>query len=163
MKQLKNKLILFYSILIVCSKLAGQSDLVPLGGDGLFNDYSISYSIGQTFYTAVSQKGYYVSFGVQQPSVHNPANNLIEETVDVKAVYALYPNPVSDHFYLEVNKVDNSFILIKLFDVNGRELLCSEIPDIKTKISMQNYPVGSYFLKIFSIENELKSFLIIKR
>jgi len=67
-------------------------------------------------------------------------------------VNAVYPNPVSNNLFIDINTDQTEFTLIKLLDVNGKILFNESATNINSilKIDVSHFATGVYFLEIQS-------------
>ncbi|MCF8381349.1 MAG: T9SS type A sorting domain-containing protein [Bacteroidales bacterium] len=156
---------IFISLILLLSflKLEGQRSIVSLGGDAFSDEYAVSYSVGNNFVATVKQADFYVSFGMQHPLINSTTGSDFPAESDFQTGFTLYPNPVTDFFYLVANSPVPTNISFKLFDIKGTILIQKQMKDLKEKITVANYSGGSYLLKIYEDNQEKESFIIIKR
>ena len=67
----------------------------------------------------------------------------------------IYPNPFSDYFVVETDLKQSKYLLIEVFDINGRKLYSylsenTQIADKAIKIDASQFNSGFYYLKISS-------------
>jgi hypothetical protein len=69
--------------------------------------------------------------------------------VEYDSDWSIYPNPVSDVLFIDINAPDGSKVSVKLYDVIG-QLLVSKIANDHEliKIDMDVYPDGAYFVTV---------------
>lgn len=73
----------------------------------------------------------------------------------------IYPNPTEGLLKLElVNVVDENNVTVKLFDMNGRQLLIQNI-SILAELDLSSFPTGKYILHILA-DGNTSSWAIIK-
>ncbi len=85
----------------------------------------------------------------------------LEETPESENEILLFPNPVTDVLTLCItNKADDNHLI--LYDLNGRILFETNVYQEETSFSMSAYVTGTYFLKVFTNDNEPKVFQIVK-
>ncbi len=72
------------------------------------------------------------------------------------------PNPTTDYIYVELGEVSN-ITTYRLFDFTGKLLCGGKLNDRRTKISLTNYPKGTYILEILDKTNIIKTQKIIKQ
>lgn len=137
-----------------------QSNTVSTGGDATGSSGAVSYSIGQIDYTTKTAASGTVTEGVQQPyeiSIITGADNKF-----IQLEITAYPNPVIDVLILTINTKDLSNTFYYLYDLNGKLLQNKKVSGTTTEISFKDLPQGVYFLKVYTNNNELKTFKIIK-
>jgi hypothetical protein len=100
------------------SLLPRESFLHP-AGNAEGTGGSVSYSAGQLFYMTHSGTDGSVSEGVQQPYEISVVTSVAEaEGIDL--VVSAFPNPVTDHLMLRVDRYNFENLHYQIFDVNGR-------------------------------------------
>jgi uncharacterized repeat protein (TIGR01451 family) len=72
--------------------------------------------------------------------------------------FSIYPNPVTSD--LNIEQKNNENYRAELYDINGRLLKSILFSDFQEKISLNEYPNGTYILKITNKRN-IKSFKVI--
>ncbi len=77
-----------------------------------------------------------------------------------------FPNPADDILYLRFNATESENIRVRIFDINGKELIRKDLQNLQgnkdLKINISQLPPGNY---IYSVEtnNSKKSHVFIKR
>ena len=66
--------------------------------------------------------------------------------------FSFYPNPVSDHLNIRLDKLNQSFEIL-LYNPGGELLDTYRLKKGEIRINMENYPAGIYLLMIRSEEN----------
>lgn len=135
------------------SSVTSGQDARGLGGE-------VSWSIGQVSYSTNIGTTGLVSQGVQQPFEIYVITSVDD---DISSSVRAYPNPVTNNLILhfESSLIGNEKWHLLSFD--GLVLYESVINESLTKINMEAIPAGIYFLKIFSNEEIIKHFKLIKQ
>ncbi len=139
-----------------------QEAIPAAGANASGIDGSVSYTIGQVFYTTNTGINGSKADGVQQPYEISVVVG-IEQTRDIDLVCTAFPNPTQDILFLEVEIVANDNFSFQLYDMMGKLLISKELTDIRTTISMANLAPATYFLKITDHKKVVKTFKIIKK
>ncbi|VXB35399.1 conserved exported hypothetical protein [Flavobacterium sp. 9AF] len=147
-------------LLLYLSLSYSQESIVFSGGNAVGSNGSVSYSYGQVFYETVSGANGELTQGVQQPieiytlSIPNPTTGIN---------LALYPNPAITQVTLEltISQFPNE-MKYELFDVNGKLIKSEKILSNQTAIDIESLPIATYFLNVFSSNQILKTFKLIK-
>jgi hypothetical protein len=154
MKQIKNiQTKLKYTaflFLIGITGLLAQESISTSGGNASGNGGSVSYSVGQLFYTAFTGNGVSVLQGVQQPYEISVVTG-IDEIMEITLSVLIYPNPTTDFIILNTeSSAIQSFrsLACQLFDMNGRLLESKIIDGSQTRIDMSQLSPATYFLKV---------------
>lgn len=138
-----------------------QESFNAAGGDGTGSGGSISYSIGQVFYSCNIEAGITENQGVQQ---FNELLDYIEENLpSVNTELIAYPNPATDLVNLKIENYDPDSLSYALFDMQGRLLVTNQISQSETQIQLNNLPRAVYLLNVFNNKKSLKTFKIIKK
>lgn len=160
---MKNKIDYLSALFLLglsCSMANAQSSLNASGGNATGAGGSASYSVGQLAYTVATGSGGSAIAGVQHAFEIFTSSH--EELESIKLSLSVFPNPATTLVNLQVTDPKWSDLSFQLFDLNGKMLLNQKVIGETTAISLQNQPVGSYFLKVSHGENEIKSFKILK-
>jgi hypothetical protein len=151
-------LILFFFITQI---IFSQETLSTSGGNASGLGGSSSFTVGQVFYTINTSSAGFVSQGVQQAFEIQTLSNPDLLTVQLKAV--TYPNPTIDYVVLKITDTALENLQYTLFDINGKTIISRKITTSSTKITMKNYSIGMYLLKLTKENQPIKTFKIIKK
>ena len=157
----KTKLLLFCILSLGTMKIKAQNAVTSSGGEATGSGGSVSYSVGQAFYTTNTGTNGSVGQGVQQPYEISIVIG-INEAKGIELECSAYPNPASDFLILKVENNESSTMNLQLYDMNGKLLESKKITGNQANISMSDLPVATYSLKVSDNNIELKSFKIIK-
>ena len=155
------KTILLTLLLFITQFIFSQETLSTSGGNALGLGGSSSFTIGQVFYTSNTSSAGFVSQGVQQAFEIQTLSNPNLLTVQLKAV--TYPNPTTDYVVLKITDTALENLQYTLFDVNGKTIVSNKITTSSTEITMKNYSIGLYLLKLTKKNQPIKTFKIIKK
>ena len=134
------------------------------GGNATGSGGSVSYSVGQVFYTTASGTSASVSEGVQQPYEISVFTGLKDNTA-IDLVYAVYPNPTSGKLTLKLDASsisDTKSMIYQLYDLNGKLIRSDQLKEKETNIEMSDLTTSSYYLRIIKSKKVIKTFKIIK-
>jgi len=159
MKQIR--LTLFLTLGLGYIGLQAQEAISATGGNASGIGGSVSFTIGQVVYSTNSGSSGSVAQGVQQPYEISVVTGL-EAAKDITLVYSVYPNPAIELLNLKVENCDKSHLSYQLFNLDGKLLEYKEITDVVNVIKMSDFPMASYYLKIFENKIVVKTFKIIK-
>lgn len=143
------------------SELQAQETIPITGGNASGSGGSVSYTIGQTFYTTNTGSNGSVAEGVQQPYEISVIIG-IEETNGINLSVSAYPNPTTDFLLLKVESEKFKDLSYQLFDLNAKLLESKKLVSNETSIVMSNLVPATYFLKVTEGNKEVKTFRIIK-
>ena len=138
-----------------------QSTVASGGGNVVSGGITVSYTVGQIFYTSNENTNIKISEGVQQ-AYEIQTSNEIKEAEGIKLIMSVYPNPTNKDLTLIIENYSVSNLRYILFDISGKQLFAEKINKISTQISFSDYPASTYFIKITDSNKEIKTFKIIK-
>ncbi len=156
----KTKLIIMFSLIFALTGIKAQQGFTAAGGGASGSGGTAAYSVGQIVYTTNTGAGGSVAQGVQQP--YEISIVLGVEDHQISLNMKVYPNPTSDFLILNVGNFDLSTFNFEIYEVNGKLLERKKITSITETISLENLPSSTYFLKVTSNNEEVKTFKIIK-
>lgn len=149
------------TVIFSLSTVPAQESIPTTGGGASGSGGSVSYSVGQVFYTTNTRTNGSVVQGVQQPYEISVVT-AIEDATGISLMVAAYPNPAIDLLTLKVDNVELSTLNIRLYDMNGKFLQNEKIISNETTIVMSNLAPATYLLKVMQDLREVKTFKIIK-
>ncbi len=153
-------ILLFFTVSL--TTVMAQEAVPASGGDASGSGGSVSYTIGQVAYETNNGTGAHMVEGVQQPyeiSVVTAIDEIIGITLSVSA----YPNPVTDNLTLGIDGYGDPNLSYQLYNLNGRILKNEKITGTKTNIVMSGFVPATYFVKVVSGNQKVKTFKIIKK
>ena len=162
MKQQRKILSIFFLFGFCMAIVQGQQAIPATGGNASGSGGSVSYSVGQILYGAISGGNGSVVQGVQQPYEISVVT-AIENTEEVSLECLVYPNPTNGLAKLVFKSPDFENLKFQLFDANGVLLQDKKIERSETEIYLENFSSSVYFLKVYSKNKEFKVFKIIKK
>ena len=153
------------SILFLCGfwtiVVQAQETIPATGGNATGSGGSVSYTVGQITYSAISGTNGTVNQGVQQPYEISIVT-AIENTEGITLEWLIYPNPTRGLVKLIVTPFDFENLRFRLFDINGILLQDKKVEKRETEISLENLSSSVYFLKVIKNNVEVKVFKIVK-
>jgi hypothetical protein len=141
--------------------LQGQESVAASAGNFTGSGGSVSYTIGQVAYSALSGTDGSVVQGVQQPYEISVVTS-VENPEEITLNWIVYPNPTRNTIKLSIESPDFENMSYRLFDNNGKLIQDMKIEREETDISMNNLVPSIYFLRVIKNKKELKTFKIIK-
>jgi hypothetical protein len=137
-----------------------QESVNTSGGVDIGSGGSVSFSVGQMVYTTDSKESGAMVQGIQRPHKLTTTDiKKLDNTLSFKA----YPNPSSDDLFLEMNAYHNEKLVYQLYDMQGKLLMTNPIELPKTQINMRALAVGTYFIHIYTSNNQpIQTIQIIK-
>ncbi len=161
---MNNKQLILSTFMIFCVGLTGlkaQESLTGGGGEAEGSGGSVSFSVGQIFYTIHSTPVWTLTQGVQQPYEISVVTG-VEEMEQISLSLSVYPNPATDYLTLKVNDLELKNLSFELYDLTGKLLQRRRLLATETKIYLNGYSSGSFILKIRDTMKGLKTFKILK-
>jgi len=171
---LKNISLLIIVILFFSFKGIGQNTQVNTnnimgtintsGSNAAGTSGTVTYSIGQVFYTYIGQSVYNVAQGIQHEEV---SQTLItpENSVEPKAEIYIFPNPTTDFVNINIKglEFENEVPFYQLYDFQGRLIKQDTINQNETQISLNDLSSSIYILQVYVENKVLKTFKILKK
>ena len=161
MKHKKAKLSSVLLFWLGLTGLQAQGVVPSTGGNASGNGGSVSYSVGQVFYTTNLGTNGSVAQGVQQAFEITDLTG-IETPTGITLQYSAFPNPTSGFLKLKVEDFNTENLFYQLYDMSGKLLEYKMVKDNETIIVMSQLVPATYFLKVIQNTKEVKSFKIIK-
>jgi hypothetical protein len=158
---MKSITLIAFCFLFANSVAQTQQAVPTAGGNALGSGGSVSYTVGQVFYTSVTTNNGKVYQGVQQPYEISEIS-ATEKAMGINLQWGIYPNPVSHFLYLTIEASDFTGCLYQLYDNNGKVIRQQKVHGSTTEIDMSGLTPAVYFLKIKAENRELKTIKIIK-
>ena len=155
------KTILLTLFFFITQIIFSQETLSTSGGNASGLGGSSSFTVGQVFYTSNTSSAGFVSQGVQQAFEIQTLSNTGLSTAQLTAV--TYPNPTTDDVVLKIIDTGLENLQYTLFDLNGKTIDSKKIRTSSTQITMKNYSIGLYLLKLTKKNQPIKTFKIIKK
>ena len=149
------KWILILLCLSFLINLKAQRNVLSSGGDLNSNHGSVSFSIGEIFYTSKGLS-YNMTEGLQHGFVINPIYTRVRLHISI------YPNPTSDLVFFKVENLNFLNLSYILYDVTGITIMKGQIIDTKSFISLNELASQTYILLCLRGTIEQNVFKIIK-
>jgi hypothetical protein len=151
--------ILFFGF--ASASIFAQQGIHSSGGNASGAGGSVSYSVGQVFYSSQSGSNGALIQGVQQPFelIVTEVKEMSSSILKCEA----YPNPAVKELNLRISGEQPKDGSWKLIDARGVSILNGSINTAETLIPMNAVPMAAYTLQVFSGKKEIKSFKIIKQ
>jgi hypothetical protein len=146
---------------LVALPCLAQENTVAAGGDIVSTNGSMSFSVGQVFYTHHNSPDASKNAGVQQPIEFFTVSIGKNAISDVEM--HVFPNPSIRNVTLQIKDFDGKERQLRFFSLTGSELFRQKIQSSETTLELENYATGSYLLRVED-ENkqEIKTFRIVK-
>ena len=144
----KVKLCVILMLVIGIAELKAQEAIPASGGNSSGTGGSVTYTIGQTVYTANLASSGSMSQGVQQPFEIYVVTGIADRQ-EFSLRCSVYPNPANDFLILSVTGGLPSTYLASLFDSSGKMLTNTTVSSSETKIDLHGLAQSTYFLRIY--------------
>lgn len=133
------------------------------GNDATGDSGSVTYSIGQVFYTYIGESIYNVAQGVQQDELSITLSTE-ENSIEPKAEIFIFPNPTTDYVSINMEgyESDSRQRSYQLYDLQGRLLKQDTVIQTETQINVTDLRSAIYLLQVYVDNKVLKTFKIIK-
>jgi len=164
-------MVLFLVIPLLCKSQTTQNKIPKnrnlhasinvTGGDISSKEGSVSFSIGQVYYSSHNGKKNYITEGIQQPLIISIAPIAEKEEKSFKV--AAYPNPVTNYLTIEASTYIDRSLSYQLMDLNGRLLKAARIGKSAAIVDVSRLSVAIYLLRISENGKFIKTIKIIKR
>jgi hypothetical protein len=163
--EMRHKKVVWSTLLMVAGflTLQAQEVIVAAGGESTGSSGLVSYTIGQVFYSTITDELGSIAEGVQQPFEISVETGIDKPGINLNI--SAYPNPATDYLHLEVDasaSINFQSMSYQIFDLNGR-LIASEtiVNDVTTIVTSALSP-ATYFVKVLGDNEEVKTFKVIK-
>ena len=124
------------------------------GASGTVAGVTFEYSVGEPIATTVTKTNVEVTQGFLQPMIVTTA---VSEQISDEAL-EIFPNPFSDHIFLQPNTVKNTVISYSLTDASGKVLANKQVllgnGNELQLFNIADYAAGNYFLTVNLYHND---------
>ena len=136
--------------------------IIASGNDATGSSGSVTYSIGQVFYTSIEESEYNVVQGIQHQETYNSLDT--QDVIEPKTEISIYPNPTTDfvNINMEGYELENGLRSYQLYDFQGRLLKQNTINQNETQVNLSDLSSSIYLLQVYVDNKALKTFKIIK-
>lgn len=143
--------------------LFAQQGPVSAGGTASGTGGTVTYSIGQVFFTFPSGTSHNLIQGLQQPfEISSLAIGIENYQSSIQLFASVFPNPAVDRFTLQVESNKQLNLTCALLDMQGRVLVSKKIESDQTLIETDHLANAQYLLKVFEGDQEIKTFKVVK-
>ncbi|MEQ9165344.1 MAG: T9SS type A sorting domain-containing protein [Fulvivirga sp.] len=155
----KNK-ILFLLTFSIYGSVHAQNSISSTGGSIESDTGNVSYSIGQVFFSNISDDNVSLYEGVIQ------IEELYKEVVGFEEYTELslsaFPNPTARRIIINWEESYIESINYYLINENGQAVMKGVLDSINNQIDMSNLPPSVYYLSILNGKNQYQNFKIVK-
>lgn len=151
-----------FLMVMLCSPwLAAQQNTVSSGGEASGSGGSLSYTVGQIDYSVISDNEGLITEGVQQPYEIYGTTDVDDGRIDLSA--QVFPNPAMDRLTLSIDQHLPEDLHFTMHTNDGKLIENGKITSPQEEIRVSELPQGIYILRVFSKQQTLKTFKIIKK
>lgn len=151
---------MFIFLIVNTFTISAQENTITTGGESTGTNGSVSYTIGQPFYTEVADQDNYLIEGVQQPYEVSIISGVENNTVNLSIT--AFPNPTTNYFTLESENWSDNATFYTVSNISGVLIQRGEIENKTTQIDISTLPNSTYFVTIKDSKTVLKTFQVIK-
>jgi hypothetical protein len=156
----KKKFLIVIPFLFYIAFSTNAQQVISSGGDFHQNSGgSVVFTIGEGISETFLNSNNILTQGFNQSKLSVSA---IEDIKKVDYTINAFPNPTSDYIIIKLENKSYENMNYQIFDMQGKMLKHDMLIGAETKISFQNLPSSTYFIKIFEGDQAIKSFKIIK-
>lgn len=160
--QLSRALSIYALFFLFSTNVNAQNSLNAAGGDISNADHTVSYSYGELYYNSVSQSEYYLSQGMQHPTITIMEVTSLGNENEMGLDVSVFPNPASEKIHLKIGLQNDSDVFFRLLDIDGKLLRKGRAGNGENIIPISEYPVGTYLFSVYNGADKLKTFKILK-
>ncbi|MFD2834040.1 T9SS type A sorting domain-containing protein [Gramella sp. AN32] len=131
------------------------------GTDGINDQGSISFSIGQTFYEHNNAQDVVLLQGVQQSAVYTEI--ITKKAPPKQIIMKAYPNPMTNYVILSIPEYEKEKYYYEFYTISGKLLKTAAISGSKTIIPVEELPTSIYLLKVIGTNNTIQTLKLIKK
>ena len=144
---------------MIAFSVNSQESIVISGGDYNGSNGSVSFSIGQVFYSYQSNSEYSVLEGVQQPLEISTLNI---DSIEEELLFNVFPIPTSNSLHLKFKNLTHENLTYEVINLQGKLILSGQIINSETIIDLKSLETSMYLLKISSSNKVVSTRKIIK-
>jgi len=164
MKKIISTLILCIGMAILGQAQEASPYVIATAGDYFSNnDFSISWTLGETVTETIGTDDVILTQGFQQPSYE--IGSAVPQYNDNRFSIKAFPNPARNYLKIQVKGNENTDLNIEFFDAIGRKLINARMESgtAEMELNLTPYHPGMYFLKVSSPDgNPVRTYQISK-
>ncbi len=161
MSGLKFRWVKWVSSIVIISfpvfNLQAQETALAAGGSASGSGGTAEYSLGVPLYTNQTQGSLVITQGPQQPAEILTNGYIKAQSLKVN----LFPNPAVDWIEIRISGISTP-VTLKISDLNGREVIASNLLQSQTQVSLQNLSAGMYMACLLKENETIFSTKIVK-
>jgi Secretion system C-terminal sorting domain len=136
-----------------------EREVVSANGEFYSNSAGqISTTLGEPIIATTNNGANTLTQGFQQTKI------TVTSVEDFKLDFVMnvYPNPVSSFVTIKMDALKEN-IHLSIYTIEGKELLNNQLTELETKLNIESFAKGNYFLNITENNNIIKTYKIIKQ
>jgi hypothetical protein len=158
---MKTVISIILPLFMIFQVTVNAQEVVATGGDYFSNSYgSLSYTLGETVIETFTKPAYTLTQGFQQSLL---VESFSDSTNKSNIVVIANPNPARHLVKVNIENAGKEKLTYVLSGLSGDLLLTAQFEPPETEIPVGSLPPSIYILKIYSGNEEVKSFKIIKQ
>ena len=161
MKRISVLIFIFLCIWKLDAQIIFPSVMGSFGGSTNNDNFSLTWTSGEPFFTTVSQNDIVITQGFNQTLVVTGESTTYVNLLSDYQI-SVFPNPTYDFLNVTLQSEKPILITLQLIDMQGKVLLKLDTRNYSETIDFSKYPSGSYLLRISNSKQEFKSFKIQK-
>lgn len=158
------KSLLFFVLIILIVRLTPSiqaQEVIATSGNFFQNEnVTISWTLGEPIIETFSSADMILTQGFQQPVLI--VSTLIEEP-GLDFQITAFPNPTNAHVNISTDALQGESLMYRVYDMQGRFIVSNLLEGTQTRVAFDDYPPGTYFIRITRDEKPVKTFKIIKQ
>lgn len=131
---------------------SAQESLNAGGGNASAAEGSVSFSIGQVFYTSNNGSSGSEAQGIQQAY---EILTLYVGPIQNEGLVSVYPNPASEVLVVETKFFNSMNLIYRLFDMHGKLIQSGPVSAPRTSLNVSWLTPACYFLQIRDEANQI--------
>ena len=156
------RLFLFLVLAFIIMGLEAQHAFPAAGGEASGTGGSVSYTMGQVWYTTLGSEDVSITQGVQQPYEILEITGMPSST-GITLDISLFPNPAGEFVKLKVVNHSLDKLTYQLYNMHGEILENGGVTSNETLIPMTHLGASTYLIRITQNGDEIRAFKIIKK
>jgi hypothetical protein len=148
-----------FSGMVIHGQSQTQQVIATSSGNDQNSDLSIEWTLGEPVIATLSTGTIVLTQGFHQPDLEV---TVIKSLDGLPYTVEAYPNPTDELLLIQLKNAEARDFQYLLYDMTGKVLEQKKLESDITAINMLNYPAGVYLLKVMQMDNEIKTFEIIK-
>jgi len=157
MKKIITLILLFVTVSVGAQTI--EREVISANGEFYSNSAGqLSTTLGEPVISTVSNGTNTLTQGFQQTKITITGIEDFQTNFEIH----VYPNPVSSFITVKMDELKEN-ISLSIYTVEGKVLLINPLIGSETKLNIESFAKGNYFLNILKDNNIIKTYQIIKQ